>query len=45
MPAASCTSMHGEATGSAKKQCTWSPYSALSPWVMPPGAPPTPQGM
>ena len=33
-------SMHGEATGSAKKQCTWSPNTCRKPKVIPPGAPP-----
>ena len=38
-------SMQGALTGSIKKQCTFSPNTALRPNVMPPGAPPTPQGI
>ena len=42
MPAASCTSMHGEATGSAKKHVV--AVQRLES-MGDAGAPPTPQGM
>ena len=36
--------MQGAWVGSAKKQCTASPYTSFSPKATPPGPPPTPQG-
>lgn len=38
------TRKQGDATGSAKKQCTLDPNTCASPKAMPDGAPPTPQG-
>ena len=38
------SSIQGSWVGSAKKQCTLSPYTSFSPKATPPGPPPTPQG-